>query len=138
MEITCYRGEEVAREPRNLPAATYNLAVTLLARSHGAALFVPIRAMQVLAILDAEEFVFLDSERRNLIDIAWRDFRPQSRTALDAPVAYTAVYYRPDAGGLMQRLQAEFPLALRQLANKAKPDAPARVLKFPAAPGKSR
>ena len=40
MEITCYRDREVASEPYSLPAATYNLAHTLLARSPNGCLFV--------------------------------------------------------------------------------------------------
>ena len=60
MEITCYRDQEIARETRNLPAPTYNLAITLLARSRDGCLFVPIRSLQYLAILDADEFVFVD------------------------------------------------------------------------------
>lgn len=132
MEITCYRNPEMSREPRSLPAATYNLAHTLLSRSPSGCLFVPIRAMQYLAILDAEEFVFLDGERKCWIDIAWQDFRPQERTSLDEPVSYQAVYYQPDAAQLMARLQAELPRALTDLAAKGRFDGPARVLKFPA------
>jgi hypothetical protein len=60
VEITCYRDLEVKREHRQLPAETYNLALTLLARSTSGNLFIPIRSMQYLAILDAEEWVFLD------------------------------------------------------------------------------
>jgi hypothetical protein len=135
MEITCYRNPELAREPRSLPAATYNLAHTLLARSPSGCLFIPIRAMQFLAILDADEFVFLDGERKCWIDIAWQDFRPQVRTSLDDPVPYQAVYYQPDAAQLMPRLQAEFPRALHELASKGRIDGTARVIKFPA-PGR--
>lgn len=132
MEITCYRDSEVASEPRSLPAATYNLAHTLLARSPNGCLFVPIRAMQYLAILDAEEFVFLDGERKCWIDIAWQGFRPQTRTSLDEPVPYQAVYYQPDAVQIMTRLQAELPRALADLATKGRFDGSARVIKFPA------
>lgn len=132
MEITCYRDREVAREPCSLPAATYNLAHTLLARSPNGCLFVPIRSMQYLAILDAEEFVFLDGERKCWIDIAWKDFHPQVRTSLDDPVPYRAVYYQPDAAQLMMRLQAELPRALNDLAAKGRLTGSARVLKFPA------
>lgn len=124
MEITCYRDREVDRVPRSLPAATYNLAITLLARSPAGHLFVPIRAMQYLAILDAEEFVFLDGEHKCWIDIAWRNFRPRMRTSLDQPVGYDAVYYGHDSAAIMSRLQA--------LSGKAKFDGPARVIKFPA------
>jgi hypothetical protein len=132
MEITCYRDPELARESRFLPAATYNLAQTLFSRSTAGCLFVPIRAMQYLAILDAEEFVFLDGERKCWIDIAWQNFRPQLRTTLEDPVAFQAVYYRAESARLMPRLQAELPRALNELAAKGRIAEPARVLKFPA------
>ncbi|MBI5429470.1 MAG: hypothetical protein HY938_03305 [Nitrosomonadales bacterium] len=135
MEITCYRDPEVARESRFLPAATYNLAQTLFSRSTTGCLFVPIRSMQYLAILDAEEFVFLDGERKCWIDIAWQNFRPQLRITLEDPVAFQAVYYRADSAQLMSRLQAELPRALRELAARGRTAEPARVLKFPA-PGR--
>lgn len=131
MEITCYRDREIANQPCFLPAVTYNLAHTLLARSAGQCLFIPIRSMQYLAILDKEEIVFLDGERKCWIDIAWRDFRPQKRTSLDQPVPYLAVYYRTDAAQLMARLQAELPRALKVMAEKGRFDGTARVLKFP-------
>lgn len=130
VEITCYRDQEIGRESRQLPAATYNLAITLLARSPANILFIPIRSMQYLAILDAEELVFLDGERKCWIDIAWRRFRPQARVSLDEPVEYEAVYYSASAAKLMSRLQAELPRALQELAKKSATEGPARVLKF--------
>ena len=132
MEIICYRDPELARESRFLPAATYNLAHTLLARSTNGCVFVPIRTMQYLAVLDAEEFVFIDGARKCWVDIAWREFHPQLRNALDEPVPYQALYYRPDSVQLMSRLQAELPRALRELAGKKRLDVPAQILKFPA------
>lgn len=132
MEITCYRDPELAREPRFLPAAIYNLAHLLLSRCATDTLFVPIRPMQYLAILDAEEFVFLDGEHKCWVDIAWQNFRPQVRTSLEDPVPYQAVYYRPESEQLMARLQAELPRALNDLAAKGRVAGAARVLKFPA------
>jgi hypothetical protein len=88
--------------------------------------------MQYLAILDHEEFIFLDGERKCWVDIAWQNFRPGLRDALNEPVAYEAVYYRPDAPAIMNRLLAELPRALRELSNKTHLTGPARVLKFPA------
>ena len=70
MEITCYRDEETGRESRQLLASIYNLAITQLARCEGRPLFVPIRSMHYMAIIDAEEFVFIDGERKCWIDIA--------------------------------------------------------------------
>lgn len=132
MEITCYRNPEVSRETRHIPAATYNLAHTLLSQTNSGCLFIPIRAMQYLAILDAEELVFLDGERKCWIDIAWRNFQPQQRTSLSEPVSYEAVYYQPDSAQLMSRLQAELPRALTELASRARFSGEARVIKFPA------
>jgi len=137
MEITCYRNTEVARESRHLPAATYNLAITLLARGGNDCLFVPIRSIQYLAILDAEEFVFVDGTSKCQIDIAWRHFRPMERISLDDPVSYEAVYYQPETAALMSRLQTEFPPALRSLTGKERLDGPARVIKFPAPESRS-
>lgn len=132
MEITTYRDQAFASETRFLPGAIYNQAMTLLSHAGTDQLFVPIRSMQYLAIIDHEEFVFIDGERKCWIDIAWRNFKPQARTSLEDPVQYEAVYYRLESIDWMRRLQGEFPLALRQYADKEKkPDTPARVLKFP-------
>jgi hypothetical protein len=131
MEITCYRSSETSREALSLPASTYNLAITLLARCESAHLFVPIRSMQYLAIVDIKEFVFIDGERKCWIDIAWQDFQSQARTSLDQPVAYEAVYYRENQAEIMSRLQREFPVALRVLADKETLNNPAQVIKFP-------
>ncbi|MGC2165390.1 MAG: hypothetical protein WA632_05190 [Gallionella sp.] len=130
MEINCYRDRELATECLFMSAASYNLAHTLLSRSPDGCLFVPIRSMQYLAILDAEEFVFLDGERKCWVDIAWQNFRPQVRDTLDDPVPYLALYYRPDVAPLMARLQAELPRALQALAEKGRFDGPTKVLKF--------
>jgi hypothetical protein len=89
--------------------------------------------MQYMGIVDHEEFVFIDAERKCWIDIAWRNFQSRARNALDEPIAYDAVYYRHDMVQIMSRLQTEFPLALQVLAAKERLDGPAKVLKFPAA-----
>ena len=133
MIITCYRDQEVASEHRQLPAATYNLALTLLSRSITGNLIIPIRSMQYLAIFDAEELVCLDGERKCWIDLAWRHFHPQVRVSLDEPVAYEAVYYHAAAKNIMSRLQVELYRALNVQAGKSRVNGPARVLKFPVA-----
>ena len=132
MEITCYRDAACAQENLTLPAATYNLARTLLSRTPNGCLFVPLRALQYLAIIDHEEFVFIDGARKCWIDIAWRNFHPSWRTTLDEAVAYEAVYYRSDAAALMPRLHSELPRSLHELSAKSPTPGVARVLKFPA------
>jgi hypothetical protein len=132
VEETFYRRDVVAREPRTLPAATYNLAHVLLARAANGCLFVPIRGMQYLAVLDNEEFIFVDREGGRMIEIAWQHFRPGERTALDAPVAYEAVYYSASGIQIMQRLQSEFHKALMLLEQRAPAHVLTRVVKLPA------
>jgi hypothetical protein len=127
MEERFYREQEIARLPGFLPAATYNLAHTLLARA-GTCLFVPIRSMQYMAVLDAEEFIFVDSQNKAWVELAWQHFRPQARSSLDERVPFEQVHYLPQAAETMKRLPGEFHQALQRLAARNKSDAPATVL----------
>ena len=130
MKIELHRGPELSREPRHLPAAVYNLAHTLLARG-GDAVFVPIRSMQVLAIIDRDEILFVDSQRKHFVEAAWQRFAPRNRAALDAPVSYEVVHYGKQSAALMNRLQAEFAHALQELAARQAPHGSAAVLPMP-------
>ena len=131
MEITCYRDSELRREARYLPAEAYNTAHLLLEHSKDGVVFVPIRSMQYLAVIDREEIIFLDSENKSWVEIAWQNFHPQQRSALTEPVPYEAVYYRPNANETMKRLLAEFTPALKALAAKSSPSVVARIIKLP-------
>ena len=137
LRIELHRGPELGREARSLPAAVYNLAHTALARG-GDAVFVPIRNLQVLAVIDREEIVFVDSRRKHLVETAWQNFSPGRRAALDEPVAYEVVHYGKDSVVLMLRLQGEFAAALRALADKSAPDRDAEVLSLPTDPAQRR
>jgi hypothetical protein len=127
MEEHFYREEEIARKPGLLSAETYNLAHTLLARA-GKCLFVPIRSLQYMAVLDAEEFIFVDSQNKAWVELAWQHFRPQTRASLDEPVPFEVVHYLPQAAETMRRLPSEFHQALRLLADRQKPVVPATIL----------
>jgi hypothetical protein len=130
-EETFYRPPETGREVRQLPAPLYNLAHLLLAQSETGCVFVPIRSMQYMAVLDAEECIFVHREGRRMIELAWRNFRPGARTALTEAVAYDLVYYSPSGSATMARLQGEFYLALQALEKKqSPPPKPARILKL--------
>jgi len=130
MEITCYRDSELQREARYLPAEAYNTAHLLLEHSKGGVVFVPIRSMQYLAVIDHDEIIFLDSENKSWVEIAWQNFRPQRRSALIEPVPYEAVYYSQNANETMKRLLSEFPQALKALAAKDAPLSPAHIIKL--------
>jgi len=127
MEERFYREREIARQPAFLPAATYNLAHTLLARA-GTYLFVPIRSLQYMAVLDVEEIIFIDSQNKAWVELAWQCFRPQARSALNERVPFEVVHYAPQAEQTMKRLPHEFLQALQMLAGRDLPQQDARVL----------
>ena len=127
MEANFYREQEIARVPGFLPAATYNLAHTLLTHA-GKSLFVPIRALQYMAVLDGEEFILVDSQNKAWVELAWQRFHPQARASLDERVPFEVAHYSPRAAETMKRLPGEFHRALQLLADRDRPEDPANVL----------
>jgi len=125
VEETFHRPQEQARMQRALSAQTYNLATLLLRRSPTGSLFVPIRTMQYLAVLDVEEVIFVERESRPLIQLSWQRFQPQARRALDAAVVYDLVYYHPDAAQAMAWLPPAFHKALEELEERLRGSEPA-------------
>lgn len=122
------RGEVLERETLALPAATYNLTRILLAASNTGCVFVPIRSMQFLAVVDQEEIIFVDSAFKRWVAVAWTYFKPQARTALDEPVAYAAMFYIPNGRETQRRLQMDFHAALVLLSERRQPTEEAHVL----------
>ena len=118
MKVSFERGEEIRREARSLPADLYNTLHVLIARTLPGALFIPIRSMQYLAVADREEIIFVDGQGPRIVEIAWREFRPQARAALHEPVPYQCVYYEHKGLEVDLRLQGEFLKALRQCEHK--------------------
>ena len=115
MEVRFVRGEELARERHQLPAELYRLIHLSFTRLGDDSLFVPVRSMQYLAVIDHQEVVFVDGQGPRAIELAWQDFRPQDRADLRQPVGYDCVFYDRAGWQTMKRLQGEFFAALRQL-----------------------
>lgn len=118
IEETFYRTDELRRQTSAMPGATYNLAHQLVARSPQGCIFVPIRSMQYLAVLDAQEFIFIDSQGDRRIELAWQSFHPQTRTALDEPVPFDLIYYRSQGEATMRWLPGEFYKSMMQLSER--------------------
>lgn len=135
MELTLYREEPILREARHLPADAYNLTRLLLAREMESTgkncVFVPIRSMQYLAIIDQEEVVFVDRELPSMVQMAWQSFKRQDRNSLDDRVGFEVAFYTQESLGLLPRLMSELPKAMQMLADKASVGHPADVLSFP-------
>ena len=132
MQITCFRPSVVSEEARYLAAPIYNLAVHLREHAPGQTLFIPIRALQYLAIFDREEMVFVHQTQPSLMVLSWRDFMPQRRTALDEPVPYRLEWYQTSPDITLMQLQSALADAVRALqARDVVSPSGGQVLKFP-------
>jgi hypothetical protein len=126
-----YVGEELGREARTLPAGIYNQLRLLHRQSGRGDLFISIRSMQYLAVFDGAEAIFVDGLGSRVVELAWRRFQPQARAALNEPVPYELVLYRPQGQEIQRRLTAELPAALRLLASRVGSAVGGEVLGFP-------
>jgi len=132
---------EYARELTTIPAPIHNALRRLLKQARGSSVFIPIRSMQYLAVLDTEELIFVDAlggyayhngDGGRLIRLAWRPFVGQA--SLCDPVSCEMVYYFKDLKDIQRRLLSEIGLALDRLRLKQtieeRPRATVRILPF--------
>jgi len=120
---TFFLPDEVVRKAWSVPAEIYNLYHSLQLRCQIGHVFVPIRSMQFMAVLDKNEIVFVDSqsyavsgdEGGRLILIAWKFAESHDRDALSEPVPCEVVFYQQDNSDLQRRLIAEFRQAMELL-----------------------
>jgi hypothetical protein len=112
--------DEINRQTISLPAPFYNRCRLLLSRCQYEHIFVPIRSMQYLAVIDRKEIIFIDSqayavrdgEGGRMILLAWQfraDLRPD---ALNEPVPIDLVFYHPSAAEVQKRLMGDFSKSL--------------------------
>lgn len=127
---TFFRPPVIQQITWTMPAEPYNCTRHLLKQTQTGCVFVPIRTMQYLAVIDAVEIIFIDAignytyqsgQGGRVIQLAWQNFQPQARESLTDPVACTIVYYLQDAEIAMKRLIREFSEALTQLKQRAQP-----------------
>ncbi len=123
---TFFRPPELQRERLAISPGLYNRCRVLHARSKRPHLFVPIRSMQFLAVIDREEIFFVDNqgyavqdgEGGRLIVLAWQFTAAPSRTALNEPAEMELVHYTQGGRELHRRIMSEFPPALEQVGEK--------------------
>ncbi len=128
------RGEALGHKARMLPAETYNAMRLLLDYSDASCVFVPIRSMQYMAVIDQEEVIFVDAvSARRSIEFSWQQFKPQQRSSLTEPVAYRFTYYDVKAIETIKRAQGEFNRFVQQMIDRgknARPSVKADVIRF--------
>lgn len=120
---TFFLPDEVERKSWSVPAKIYNLYHSLQMRCEVGHVFVPIRNMQFMAVLDKNEIVFVDSqsyavskdEGGRLILIAWKFAESHARDALTDPVPCDVVFYEQKNSDFQLRLVSEFRQAMELL-----------------------
>lgn len=124
---TFFRPPEVSRRHWRLAGPIYNRCRLLLKRSPAGAVFVPIRSMQYLAVIDEQEIIFVDSQggyRHQAgvggrpILVSWQLRELGARTSIHEAVPCEVVYYMNDLDQLHLRLIGEFAKASSQLERK--------------------
>lgn len=118
-----FRPEETGRETSRIRADLFGYCRKALARSVTDCAFVPVRSMQLLAVVTHNEVVFVDNlnyavhEGRGgrLIMLAWDLSRSGQRDSLDEPVPVEIVLFHDSSLDLHNRLISEFPGALQTL-----------------------
>lgn len=137
---TFFRPPEYSREQSAIPATLYNTMRTLLRQRGAHYVFVPIRTMQYLAVVERTEVIFVDAlggyayqdgEGGRLIQLAWR--LQGVRDSLCTPVDCEIVYYFKDLKAVHRRLASEFSAALADTQRRYQDRAakqPVRILAF--------
>ena len=125
---TFFRPDEVARERLSVPAALYNRSRLLLSRGRYEHIFVPVRSMQMLGVIDAEEIIFVDNqayavrdgEGGRLIMLAWVFHHDRRGDDLTGPAPIELVYYHDAARDLHNRLIGDFAKALELIERRGR------------------
>ncbi len=137
---TChlFRPEEQCRHAGRLPAELFRLYRRTWRRGEAARVFVPVRGMQVLAVLGDDEIIFVDSfDYRvqdgiggRLIQLAWRFASATAMESLNQPVPCTVIHYQAGLDAVQRRLLGEFRAALCCMERRTMSGGEARVLPF--------
>lgn len=114
--------DEFSCQQDRLLSSTYNLAHVLLNRCQSNHLFIPIRSMQYLAIIERDSFWFVDSmayavrgeEGGRLITVSWHPLlNAGQRDSLGQHMDCRVIYYGGDMSEIQTRLRGEFFQAMQ-------------------------
>lgn len=109
--------DEFSCQQTRLMSQTYNLAHVLLNRSKSSHVFVPVRSLQYLAIIEKNAFWFVDSlsyairgdEGGRLIKISWHPLLSAChREGLTQNMVCHVIFYGEDMSEIQSRLISEF------------------------------
>ena len=116
--------DEFFCQQTRLLSQTYNLAHVLLNRSRSDHLFLPIRSLQYLAIIEKNAFWFVDSlayavrgnEGGRLIRVSWHPLiNAGQREGLTQHMDCRVIFYGEDMSEIQNRLNTEFYQSMLQI-----------------------
>ena len=116
--------DEFSRQESRLLSQTYNLAHVLLNRSQSSHLFIPIRSLQYLAVIEKDAFWFVDSlayavrgdEGGRLIRVSWHPLiSAHERESLTQNMDCRVIFYGDDMSEIQKRLNSEFYKSMLQI-----------------------
>jgi hypothetical protein len=115
-----FRPEEIDREVSRMRADVFNRCRLALARSVTDCAFVPVRSMQLQAVITRDEVIFVDNlnyavhdgQGGRLIMLAWDFSGVTQRDSLEGSVPVEIVSFHRSSPELHTRLMSEFPAAL--------------------------
>ena len=116
--------DEFLCQETRLLSQTYNLAHVLLNRSQSSHLFIPVRSLQYLAIIEKNAFWFVDSlayavrgdEGGRLIRVSWHPLiSAHEREGLTQNMDCRVIFYGEDMSEIQKRLNSEFYQSMLQI-----------------------
>lgn len=121
---TFFRPEEVAREQVNIRADLFNRCRLALNHSKTDCAFIPVRSMQIQAVISQDEIIFVDNQGYRVQDdqggriivLAWNLGNAGKRQSLTDPVPIEIIYFHENLRDIHRRLMGEFPAALNRHA----------------------
>ena len=116
--------DEFFCQETRLLSQTYNLAHVLLKRSQSDHIFIPVRSLQYLAIIEKNAFWFVDSlayavrgdEGGRLIRVSWHPvINVNQREGLTQNMDCRVIFYGEDMSEIQTRLNNEFYQSMLQI-----------------------
>lgn len=116
--------DEFSCQESTLSSKTYNLAHVLFNRNQSEHLFIPIRSLQYLAIIEQDAFWFVDSlayavrgdEGGRLITVSWHPvITAHEREGLTQNMDCRVIFYGEDMTEIQKRLNSEFYQSMVQV-----------------------
>jgi hypothetical protein len=138
-----FRPDALSSESLTIAADLYNQCRLMLSRCQYEHVFVPVRCMQIQAVIDQDEVIFVDNQAYavkdgkggKLIRLAWKFRHDLGRDGLNEPAPIDLIYYDEKSRDLHNRLVGEFKRALDEMQERGRESdckpCSVKVLPFP-------